>query len=83
MEEEDPMQADAVPGGAGDERGSATVNTEAIQRVAQAGKGPGTRGRGWKTALLLGGSVMLGAAAVALWNRRSVAKLRRQARELQ
>ncbi len=35
----------------------------------------------WKTALLLGGSVLLGAAAMALWNRRTLAKLQEQARQ--
>jgi len=38
-------------------------------------------GAAWKTALLLGGSVLLGAAAMALWNRRTLAKLQEQARQ--
>ena len=29
----------------------------------------------WKTALLVGGSALLGATALALWNRRTLAKL--------
>ena len=29
----------------------------------------------WKTALLMGGSALLGATALALWNRRTLAKL--------
>ncbi len=62
-------------------RSSVAANTNADRQVAQVGDVPGTRGWGWKTALVLGGSVLLGAAAVALWNRRSVAKLHQQVRE--
>lgn len=42
------------------------------------GKQPG---RGWQTFLMLAGSALLGGTAVALWNRRLLAELRKNALE--
>ncbi len=36
------------------------------------------RGRRWSTAFLMVGSALLGATAVAFWNRRTIANLRTQ-----
>lgn len=38
---------------------------------------PSTRGR-WSTAFLMAGSALLGATAVAFWNRRTIANMRVQ-----
>jgi hypothetical protein len=40
-------------------------------------EGVTTRGR-WSTAFLMAGSALLGATAVAFWNRRTIAKMRVQ-----
>ena len=40
---------------------------------------PSRQGTGWKTALLVCGSALLGATAVALWNRRVLTKIQSQA----
>ena len=37
-----------------------------------------SRGRRWSTAFLMAGSAILGATAVAFWNRRTIANLRVQ-----
>lgn len=49
-----------------------------VNRVADAVQGNRPKKR-WQTAFLMFGSALLGASAVALWNRRVVAELQSQA----
>jgi hypothetical protein len=59
------------------ETGSDTFGVPKKDNQDQRG-GAAKSGAAWKTALLLGGSVVLGAMALALWNRRTLAKFQDQ-----
>jgi hypothetical protein len=53
---------------------------EQLEELAPAGQeGSGSRRKFWRTGLLLTTSAALGGIAVALWNRRSLERIRQQA----
>ena len=79
-QDEEPVHRDVQQGISARGEQAEVVEAGRAGPATPAAKGPAL-GRAWKTAFLLGGSILLGAAAVALWNRRSLAKLQEQARQ--